>query len=387
MVIQIDGGASTNKGAQLMMLAVIQELKHRVPEAKLIVNNNNPDVSFIRSQYGDNFKLLRKASFYKIATKLHLVKLSRFFSRKLACFFTTKHAVKGADVVFNIGGFQFGDQWNHNDISIADWSDYLSKLHQYGIKTVFLPQAFGPFEKKGSKKMLNVLNEHADLLIARDDVSYNYIMAEDVNKNKVLLYPDFTASVKGVETDYSQQHKEKVCIIPNSKIIQTGVMNKDFYLDSIVKIIEHVNKKGHEVVLLNHEGLGDYELCKTIALRTTHNIAIVTGLNAIETKGMIAASYMVISSRFHGVANALSSCVPCLATSWSHKYQKLLEEYCQNDSLLDMTEMQKALDKIDNLLDQRINDEIRQSLSERNEIVKAKNHEMWDAIWQRICVV
>lgn len=385
-VIQLDGGASTNKGAQLMMVAVIQELKHRFPDAKLIVNNNNPDEAFIRSLYGNNFKLLRTASFYNIVNKLHLVRLTGRFSKKLSYYFTVKHAVKGADVVLNIGGFQFGDQWNHGDVGTANWKDYLSKLHQYGAKYVFLPQAFGPFEKNGSKKMLKVLNENADILIARDDVSYNYLMAENVDKDKVMLYPDFTASVKGVETEYSKEHKGKVCIIPNSKIIQTGVMDEESYLTAIVKVINHVYEKGHEVVLLNHEGVGDYNLCKTIASKTNNQVAIVTGLNAVETKGMIASAYMVISSRFHGVANSLSSGVPCLATSWSHKYQKLLEEYAQNDNLLDLTNMDKALVMVDKMLDQEQNNKTREVLKERNDMVKAKNQEMWDTLWNKMSI-
>lgn len=386
-VIQLDGGASTNKGAQLMMVAVIQELKQRFPDAKLIVNNNNPDETFIRSLYGNNFKLLRTKSFYNVVNKLHIVRLTSTLSRKLSCFFTEKHAVKGANVILNIGGFQFGDQWKHNDTGIANWKDYLYKHHQYGAKYVFLPQAFGPFEKKGSKKMLKVLNEKADMLIARDDVSYNYLMAENVDKDKVMLYPDFTASVKGVETKYSKEHKGKVCIIPNSKIIQTGIMDIDTYLSSIVKVINHIYEKGFEVVLLNHEGIGDYNLCKTIASQTEKTVATVTGLNAIETKGVIAASYLVISSRFHGVANSLSSCVPCLATSWSHKYQKLLEEYAQNVNLLDLTDESKAFEKIDFLLDAEKNAIVRKVLSEKNAEVISKNREMWDSVWRKMNLI
>jgi colanic acid/amylovoran biosynthesis protein len=369
-----------------MFLAVAQELKQRFPEAKLFVNNNKPDEALIKSAYGNNFKIIRKASFYKFVSRFRLVRLTGLVSRKLSCYFTEKHAVKGADIVFNIGGFQFGDQWNHNKTNIANWEDYLKKLHQYGAKIVFLPQAFGPFEKKASKKMLKVLNNNADLLIARDDVSYNYIMGENVDKNKVMLYPDFTASVKGIETEYSKQHKGKVCIIPNSKMIQTGIMDKETYLSAIVKVIDHIYQKGYEVVLLNHEGNGDYLLCKTIATRTSNSVAIVTGLNAAQTKGVIGASYMVISSRFHGVANALSSCTPCLATSWSHKYQKLLEEYEQNDNLLKFADISMALDKIDNMLDSRRNTETREILAKRNEMVKAKNREMWDAIWNKMSV-
>ena len=381
MIIQLDGGASTNKGAQLMMVAVIQEMKQRFPDAKLIINNNNPDEAFIKSLYGANYVILRKSSFYKWVNRFHIVRLTSHFSRKLANYFTVKHAVKGADVVLNIGGFQFGDQWNHTENGNKNWKDYLKKLHNYGAKYVFLPQAFGPFEKKSSKQILEILNENADYLIARDDISYNYLLSEKVNKDKVLLYPDFTASVTGVETEYSKQHKEKVCVIPNSKIIQTGVMNKDAYVSSIIKLINHIYEKGKDVVLLNHEGAGDYKLCKDIASQTSNKVAIVTGLNAIETKGVIASSYMVVSSRFHGVANSLSSGVPCLATSWSHKYKKLLEEFKQDDCLLDLTNFEEAIPIIDGMLDVERNNAIRKMLAQMNVVVKAKNREMWDKIW------
>lgn len=381
MVIQIDGGASTNKGAQLMMVAVIQEIKQRFPDTKLVINNNNPDESFIRNLYGGKVQILRSKSFYRNVSRLHLVKLAGVFSRKFACFFTVKNAVKGANIVFNIGGFQFGDQWHHNKTNIENWKDYLSKLHEYGSKYVFLPQAFGPFEKRSSKMMLEVLNNNADILIARDDISYNYLMMGNVNKKKVMLYPDFTASVKGKDTEYSRQNKGKVCIIPNSKIIQSGIMNKDAYLTSLEKVIGHIYEKGYQVVLLNHEGVEDYKLCKTVSSNTSHDVSIVSGLNSVETKGVIASSYMVISSRFHGVANALSSSVPCLATSWSHKYQKLLEEYNQNDNILDLANLEKTLAMINTMLESHRNNEIRMLLTKRNEIVKKKNQEMWNAIF------
>lgn len=385
MIIQVDGAGSINKGAQLMLIAVMQEIKRKNPDAKLIVNHPRAGDAFVKAFYGENCIIKRKESFYQNVAKFHLIHLTGLISRKLACFFTVKHAYKGIDVVFNIGGFQFGDQWHHNEKNVADWRDYLRKLKQYGTKIIFFPQAFGPFEKKWSKKLLEVINEYADVIMARDDISYEYLVEGGVIKGKLLLYPDFTGLVKGVETEYSKQHKGKVCIIPNSKIIQTGIMDKESYLSSLAMLIDHVFENGYGVVLLNHEGIDDYNLCKLINSKSSKSVDIVTGLNAIETKGMIAASYMVISSRFHGVANALSSGVPCLATSWSHKYQKLLEEYDQHDKLIDLSDMGKALVKIDNMLDQSSNDEIRYVLNERNEMVEAKNRNMWDVIWKKVC--
>ena len=81
MVIQIDGGASTNKGAQLMLVAVMQEIKQRYPDAKLVINNNNADEELIRSLFGSNYTIIRKASFYRIVSKLHLTRLAGLFSR------------------------------------------------------------------------------------------------------------------------------------------------------------------------------------------------------------------------------------------------------------------------------------------------------------------
>ena len=367
-----------------MMVAVIQEIKEKYPDAKLIVNNNNPDENFIRSQYGNNFELRRKASFYRFVSKYHLVRIAGLFSRKLACFLTDKHAVKGANVVLNIGGFQFGDQWNHNDANVNNWRDYLRQLHKFGVKTVFMPQAFGPFNKAGSKKVLDVLNNDADILIARDDVSYRYMLEGGVSKEKVFLYPDFTASVKGIETEYSKKYAGRVCMIPNSKIVQTGIMNEESYIGAIISIINHIYEASNKVVLLNHEGAGDYKLCMMLKEKSACDIPVVTGLNALETKGLIAASHLVVSSRFHGVANSLSSCVPCLATSWSHKYQKLLEEYKQRDCLLDLSDLENTYKKIDMLLDIDVNVQTRQLLDKMNSEVMDKNREMWDMIWNNI---
>lgn len=387
MVVQIDGGSSTNKGAQLMMVAVIQELKRRFPDAILWVNNNRPNEQLIKELYGGNCRILRTASFYRKVSKLHLVRFCGLFSRKLAMNLTEKHAIKGADVILNIGGFQFGDQWNHNATNVANWRDYLIRQHQFGAKTVFLPQAFGPFEKAGSKKIIEVLNDGADMLIARDDVSFNYLIKGGAKSNKVYLFPDFTASVEPQATHCSSENKGKVCIIPNSKIFQTGVMNKDSYLAAIVQVIEHIQEKGNEVFLLNHEGAMDYQLCQAIVGMTKKGSPIVTGLNALDTKGVIATSKLVISSRFHGVANSLSSEVPCLATSWSHKYQKLLEEYGQESCLLDLTNIEHALCQVDKMLEDECNKSVRIVLHSKNEEVKSKNREMWDVIWQQLHLI
>lgn len=380
MRIQIDGSGSINKGAELMLAAVLQEIRKRYPGTEVIVNSKTANKEFIANQYGDNFIIPRSGSFYSIVERFHFVGLLNLFSIAWGNYFTLKHAPKNVDMILDVGGFQFGDQWQHNKYEIDSWEAYLKMAHKKGSKFVFMPQAFGPFQKNESKSMLRVLANNADLLIARDNTSYSYIK-EISSNNNILLYPDFTTLVKPQETEFSKRNKGKVCIIPNSKIIQMGTMDKDSYLNTIIKIIDFVYSKNREVVLLNHEGDEDLKLCEKIKEETKQSVEIVSGLNAVETKGVISTAFLVISSRFHGVANSLSSCVPCLATSWSHKYQKLLEEYEQNECLLDLSKSNEAIEKVGLFLDIKKNDDVRDTLSRNNINVRRKNNEMWDTIW------
>lgn len=86
--------------------------------------------------------------------------------------------------------------------------------------------------------------------------------------------------------------------------------------------------------MLNHEGFRDKDLCYQINAVNETKIPVVSGITAQEVKGLIGNSHTVISSRFHGVVSALSQGVPCLATSWSHKYEMLFKDFGQEDRIL-----------------------------------------------------
>ena len=336
MVIQIDGGSSTNKGAQLMMYAVLQEIQSKCPEARVYLNNEHSDLPALRDRFkGLDIRKRQSNRWRTIVLKLKLGSIAYKIYKPLSWRFSLRVPYKGVDILLNIGGFQFGDQWRHDANSNASWKHYLSKMKEYGTKIVFLPQALGPFEKKGSKEIVRILDTYSDIIMARDQVSYDYIAALHPSKANIVVFPDFTSAVAGIPSRQSELAKGKVCIIPNSKMISQGVNTEDDFVNGIVCIIDHIQKMGKRVVLLNHEGPGDYRLCKIINEKLNNEVDILQSNNALVTKGIIAASYLTISSRFHGVANALSSGVPCLATSWSHKYKMLMKDYGIADGLIE----------------------------------------------------
>ena len=382
MVVQIDGGSSTNKGAQLMLYAVLQEIQSKHPAARIYLNNEHSDLPALRNTFkGLDIRKRQSNRWRNIVSKLKLASLAYKIYKPLSWRFSLRVPYKGVDILLNIGGFQFGDQWKHDTNSNASWKHYLSKMKEYGTKIIFLPQALGPFEKKGSREIVRILGAYSDIVMARDQVSYNYIDALHPSKAKISVFPDFTATVAGIPSSQSELAKGKVCIIPNSKMISQGVNTEEDFVNGIIHIIDHIQNVGRQVVLLNHEGPGDYRLCQSINESLNNKVEILQSNNALVTKGIIAASYLTISSRFHGVANALSSGVPCLATSWSHKYQKLMEDYGQKECMIDYSDKDDAVSKIEKLLNSEYNNIIRSTLKIAREKIIGINGDMWEAVW------
>ncbi len=155
------------------------------------------------------------------------------------------------------------------------------------------------------------------------------------------------------------------------------VSNYYKFLKIIIKALE---REGKEIFLLNHEGNEDLYICKEINKKFNNKYTIVSNLNAKQIKGVIGASFFVISSRYHGLVSALNQGIPCLATSWNHKYEMLLEEYNQKDKILNLNKPEEIYPKIKHIIDSHNHiKKILENCKERNIIA---NQYMWNNIWK-----
>jgi len=71
----------------------------------------------------------------------------------------------------------------------------------------------------------------------------------------------------------------------------------------------------------------------------------------VEIKRLLGRSRLVIGSRFHALVSALSQGVPCIATSWSHKYEMLFKDYACEEMVLPVP---STVDQIRTCVDQAI---------------------------------
>ena len=379
MKIVLSGVETQNKGAELMLYAILQEIERKWPDAVVYIPN-----TFFKQGLGYVNTCL-KIKFWPYDRFLRLLRgivgRMHFSTKRLQNTF----AVRGADYFLDASGFHFSDQKkNFTPAKVDKWNVLLSKYSKQGTKIVFLPQAFGPASKQNTLNGLKCISQYADLIMPREKVSYNYLEQSGVmDMKKVVLNTDFTSLVEGSFPTRYTHLRNGICLIPNMRMVDTGTCPFEDYVKLMSAIVNSVLSMGRPIYFLNHEGIKDEELANECKRRIEANIEVVTGLNALEVKGLIASAYLVVSSRFHGVASSLNSSVPCLATSWSHKYQELFKDYGMAGCVLPLNDVKKAEEMVKEFVKEERNTEIRNILSVNVAKIKEKTKEMWNLVWER----
>lgn len=368
MLIELRGVEFVNKGAELMLHAIMHKVKENIPEANFVME----PTSRVPPE---------KLSEYNIYVKKGNNK-ARFippFIRKLLRFALDKDI----DVVFDASGFAFGDQWG------AKYADKrigskISTWRKSGKKVIVLPQAFGPFNNGPLKVIMEKIIANADLIFARDKQSYGYLRKISDSDN-ILQAPDFTNLLEGRIPENFDVTNKQVAIIPNYKMMSKKGDESKLYINFLHRAINKINAIGLKPYFLIHEGKQDIEISNKVNNLLKNHLEIIVTPDPLVLKGIISTAFFIVCSRFHGVVSALSQGVPCISTSWSHKYEMLHQEYDYEDGLLknigDLEEIEK---KITELSDPETNRIVSKKLNLNSYEQKVRSAEMWRTVFNVI---
>lgn len=331
--IEVTGIGFPNKGAELMLCAVVDSLgKRGIPAERIaVVPNRSSDYGFRTvARLGIRQKLSLQYKGLDFVPVLNAFLPDRLL-RAYGCI-----SEKKIDVILDASGLRYSDQFGWGTVFLA-YQNYW-RLKKRGGKLILLPQAFGPFRDKKTaywtKKVLGL----ADMVYVRDKTSLGYLESLLGEDKRFRLARDFTLSYKVSKLCESQAFDEfrgKVCIIPNSKMVQkTSQSIRENYLGCLKRTIEQVQRAGLGAFVLNHEGVNDDKLCRSVASLVEPALPYTGERNAPEIKAIIGVSCGVLTSRFHGLASALYQKKPTIATSWSHKYEEVYREFGIEDGIL-----------------------------------------------------
>ena len=345
MIIEIFGTGFSNKGAELMLAAIVERLSRTIPDAQFAVE---PWVGPYqhRARYGlvQRFDANNSGRLGWIREKLFHKDYQRRFG------LVTERDVAA---ILDASGFALGDAWPeawaHSKAGI------FARWRSQGKKIVLLPQAMGPFQRESTRKSYKEILEAADLVFARDQASLSHAKGLCPEHPGLRLAPDFTTLTNGMTT---QMLGDQQCaaIIPNAMMIRDKPRDDQAaYVSFLAQCANHLGRVGLKPFILLYETEVDRDLADEVRGNIAGDVRVLAEENAVRLKGVTGEFQFTVSSRFHGLVNALGQGVPSIGTAWSHKYQALFEEYERPNWLIEpSTDSRVANDLITQILDDRV---------------------------------
>jgi polysaccharide pyruvyl transferase WcaK-like protein len=378
MFVEIRETGFINKGAELMLRAIVSKVKENLPDVKLVMAAKPNGAPFLkRAELGLYQKIWLQR--YRIQWGYMGFLIPERLRKMYGLVLNSQ-----INVVIDASGFSYGDQWGHWNSQVA--AKAVKKWKKQRTKVIFMPQAFGPFKGRKIRKFFKVLVDNADLMYARDKISYNYVNELVGQRDNVKIAPDFTCIIDGELPIGFDNEKNRFCIIPNFQMIEktSGIESKS-YIPFLVTCVNYLHEKKANPFLLIHEGDKDLRLSQQIVKESGKDIKIVREENALRIKGIIGASDGVISSRFHGLVSSLSQGVPAIATGWSHKYKMLFEDYSYPEGMISTNSSIKDIHrKINSIISNVEKQKIKEKLLKSAIVQKRASSEMWKEIFNLI---
>lgn len=374
MIIELRKAGFVNKGAQLMLYAMMDKLKSQYPEAVFTMAPHKNAPWEERAAHG----LRQKAWYWRYRTQWgDLAALLTPKTRK-------KYGIvldREVDVVMDAAGFAYSDQISKK--SCTELARSCKRWKKRGTKIILMPQAFGPFQSKNNVKKIKAIADCATLIYAREKTSYQHLVNITGNKPNIKMAPDFTNLLEGEIPHYFNAEENTFCIIPNHRMIdRTQGKESQAYLPFLILCTRYLLSNHQKPFILVHEGPKDLYLAKEVAKAVNHVVPVYTESDPIRVKGLIGACKGVLGSRYHSLISALSQGIPALGTGWSHKYQLLYEAYNFPEGMMDVTASQKEVfQKLDLLLQPESYQNIQQTIIPPSKEQKQHAHQMWEDIF------
>ena len=168
MIIEIRKCGFQNKGAQLMLLAIVEQLRQRWPQATLVVMPSAPGGSAPYAEVtslglGLKVSLQRRGVEFGDLAGLVPARLRHRYGL---------YVDREVDVVLDAAGFAYSDQWGSEPC--RQLARATRRWRRRGTKTILMPQAFGPFADADGRAAIRRAVADCDLVMPRDPVSYRH---------------------------------------------------------------------------------------------------------------------------------------------------------------------------------------------------------------------
>jgi colanic acid/amylovoran biosynthesis protein len=359
MLIEVTGVNTWNKGAELMLVAIRERLQHRTG-VRLVV-----DPWFGSYEERARHGLWLRPEMRKVGrSRAALGLMPPSFRQQVGVVLQDE-----LDAVLDASGFAFGDQ--HPPRRAEAFADRVEQERAAGRPVVLLPQALGPFETPRAAEAFRRIATAATLTFARDEASLAYARAAAPGA-RIEMAPDFTNLVKPERTSAAPH---LAWIVPNHRMIEKAQTKAEAeaYLPLLARCIRLARERGFTPRVLIH-GRDDEQLLAPLAEAAGEALDHVLLEDAVDIKRALGDAGLVVASRFHALASALSQAVPAIATSWSHKYEMLFRDYGCGELVLPVP---AAPERVQSAFDSALAPALPEQLRRAGAELESRTEQMW----------
>jgi len=384
VILKLQIGSTTNKGDELMLLAIAEHLGGNY---RFLVDTGRVDGRLVGSlelyrQLGESgLSLLSWGKRLLRHPTAGLASTVRYVALRSTRFENGYALDTDAAGLVDASGFAYGDPWGSGPaermVKIA------AGFHKRGKPVVMLPQSFGPFDDETLRATFLRLLQHVDILYARDRASYEHVVRLTGPCDEVRMAPDYTILVDGIPpSDRQLLGSRYACIIPSHRMLDSaGDTAAADYIPFLTTCTEMLQQRDIRPLVIMHDTKHDYGVARRLRDAIGEEMMIVDEQDARVVKGIIGQSHLVISSRFHGLVSGLSQGVPCIATEWTHKFQALMDSYRCGSFVLSPTDAHEMLrEKLCLLDDEAARLEVIRRIEQVAEKQRVATIEMWHAV-------
>ncbi len=203
-------------------------------------------------------------------------------------------------------------------------------------KVYIMPNSFGPFKSKTTKKMLNKLLNKVSIVTARESISASG-KTNGLDRD-IPLFPDLAFFLSdSYEKNKWQQFMEKYNLKEEEKYVAITVRPYRFYQyenpqekyvqykNTFVEFTKFLNEKGYKPLFVVHtRAINDHEndeLCikeiiSDIDDKESYKVIKDDSLNCYDLKFIYKHCKYIIGTRFHSVIFSITNKVPAIAITY-----------------------------------------------------------------------
>ena len=262
-------------------------------------------------------------------------------------------------------------------------------------KVLFVSVGAGPIYSASGKYFVKSALSRADFRSYRDNASLEYLKSIGLPVNSDRVYPDLVFSLPEAMLRYDAQRQGRRSIVGIGLMPYAGkysVANPSDsthrkYLESMVTFARWLLTHDYDIRLLigevsDRSASEEFKSLLRASLDPYDEQRIIdeAALSVEQLLPQIAATDMVVATRFHNIVLALLLNKPVISISFHHKCTSLMEEmgfseYCQDINHIDagrlieqLQELEKNADKLKPVIRQKV-EQSRKALDEQYSLI------------------